>query len=52
MPGLWAHRLYWNRPKSAGVVIGASAGGGYVPWQTSIITAMSLALAVRWSMSR
>jgi len=36
----WGHSHYWAgasgaAPPDAG--LGASAGGGYVPWQTSII---------------
>lgn len=51
MPTLWAHSHFWAG--SGNVVIppdpplGSSAGGGYVPWQTSVITAMSLMLICR-----
>lgn len=55
MPVLsWAHAAYWSTqtPAAPDPPLGASAGGAYVPWQTSIITAMSLAFAVRWSVNR
>jgi hypothetical protein len=55
MPVLsWAHSHFWSTqtPATPDPPLGASAGGAYVPWQTSIITTMSLAMAVPWSMSR
>jgi len=57
MPVLsWAHSSYWAGSGASAPPpdppLGSSAGGAYVPWQTSIITAMSLGLAVTWSMNR
>lgn len=50
MPVLsWAHSHYWQTQAPVDPSLGSSAGGAYVPWQTSIIAAMSLALAVRWA---
>jgi len=55
MPGLWAHSFYWSGGAASGnppdPPLGASASGGYVPWQTSIITAMSLGLICRISLA-
>jgi hypothetical protein len=55
MPVLsWAHQAYWAGPHASEPEpgVGSSAGGAYVPWQTSVISVMSLALAVRWAVSR
>jgi hypothetical protein len=52
MPTLWAHSLFWagaSGSPPADPPLGDGRSGGYVPWQTTIIATMSLALAVRWS---
>lgn len=55
MPVLsWAHSRYWVGHAVPDPGIGSSAGGAYVPWQTSIITAMGLGLMAlpSWSPCR
>jgi hypothetical protein len=48
MPVLsWAHGAYWTGHPVSDPPVGSSAGGAYVPWQTSIVTAMSLLLICR-----
>lgn len=50
MPGASFHSFYWAGSADAPAPepgIGSSAGGAYVPWQTSIITAMSVLLICR-----
>lgn len=55
MPGIWAHSFYWSGSGDAAAPpdppLGASASGGYVPWQTSIITVMGLSLICQVSLA-
>lgn len=58
MPGASFHSFYWATPAASAPQdpIGSSAGGGYVPWQTTVQRlsglVCGLALAVRWAPSR
>jgi hypothetical protein len=47
MPGASFHSFYWAGsadPVAPDPPLGSSAGGGYVPWQTSVIAVISLCL--------
>lgn len=48
MPGAAFHSNYWQADSQAlpDPPLGASASGGYVPWQTTVIAAISLALVL------
>lgn len=56
MPGMWAHSLYWSGAAAGGTPteppLGASASGGYVPWQTTIIVGLGLLCRVSWAPMR
>jgi hypothetical protein len=54
MPSAACHSFFWATDSASDTppAVGSATGGAYVPWQTSVITVMSLALAVRWSVSR
>ena len=48
MPGAAFHSFYWSgagdAPAPPDPPLGASASGGYVPWQTTITTSLGLLL--------
>lgn len=48
MPGASFHSFYWAVPPVTipDAPLGSSASGGYVPWQTTVITVISLLLMV------
>lgn len=51
MPGAAFHSFYWSEPPAdiPNPSLGSSASGGYVPWQTSIVTlGMVVFAAVAW----
>lgn len=58
MPGAAFHSFYWagTAADAPDPPIGASASGGYVPWQTTVTKATGflcgLMVVVRWAPSR
>lgn len=40
MPTAAMHSHYWAGSDGAGPATGASAAGGYVPWQTTVVIGM------------
>lgn len=56
MPGASFHSFYWQQDSQPvpDVPLGSSAGGGYIPWMTTVTVINSLLLIARvsWAMCR